>query len=205
MPRKIDPEKDAYAKTLLLQNLPIKKIRDELKNVFGSAISPNRLIKFKRDLKKSKEINGKNLHESIPFLFKSEISQEKKEVNVLNERIKQNTILIQKLWKKIQKIDILLEKIHPSLQKIYDLLDNNQKSDKDYHQISDNKILQEIEHRKAKIVNFLLDMEPISIEKIANKTEMNPTILEWVINQLKELGMIGEIKKNGTILYEYIY
>ena len=120
MPRSSDPEKDAYARSLLAQQLPISKIRKELKKLFGSAISPNRLIEFKKEMNIQNQNNDLNYNkEGIPFLFKT---RRKINPNQFNdetiENIKQNSILIQRIWRRLEKINQFIEITNPIIKKV---------------------------------------------------------------------------------------
>ena len=69
MPRSKNPKKYWYAQKLLMQGKTIQKTRDELKNIFGSAISPNTLIEIKDTIEKSKLKKERGFPHTIGSIF----------------------------------------------------------------------------------------------------------------------------------------
>ncbi len=200
MPRVADPEKDEYAKILLSQKIPIQKIRIKLKEIFGEAISPNRLIEFKKNLEKTDKpnFNEENLG-SIPFLIKSK-SRIKKKDKSLKETMRQNTILIEKLWKQIQKIDNRVENFAHTIKNFSESLNqirNKSKSEEKVDNLSDDRILDELNDRKAQVTDILMNYKTISGDDLQKKTKFEPKILSWVLNQLQEIDILEiEVIKN---------
>lgn len=111
MPRPLNERKYNYAKTLLESNMSIRNVQSELKRIFGSAISPNRLLELKQSLHQIQPSTPKSPQKFADVSFRPVTSDD------FRFFAEQFNISMDKLTKEIQSQQILIEELFAKIQK----------------------------------------------------------------------------------------
>ena len=218
MPKGIDPNKYFYARTLLSQKLSIAEVRKELKKIFGTSISPNKLVEIKTEIEKDTPPQPPLKHPTgISRIFrgkpdqKDQIASQTEMFNAivakLDAKIDQQAILIHQLFDKFEKYG----KTFAYWETRFAHVDFVEHVHDGPAGVSDEEFL---EHRKAAITDFIranpkmiqetIDSETIDI--IATTTSINPLIVRSLLqtmfekDRIEELGGITEVQR---LIVEY--
>ena len=192
MAKAIDPNKYFYARTLLTQNLSIAEVRKELKKIFGSSISPNRLVELKAEIESDvpiPQIIKPSTGLSRIFGGKSDkLAHLSTQIEMFNEMIAkmdQQAILIHQLFNKFEKYSRTFAYWETRFANV-DFVENIHDGPAG---ITDEEFFN---HRKAPIHDFI-QANPTLIRKIitvdtiniiAQTTNIHPRIVELVLREI---------------------
>ncbi|UYP45805.1 hypothetical protein NEF87_002090 [Candidatus Lokiarchaeum ossiferum] len=206
MPKGIDPNKYFYARTLLSQKLSIAEVRKELKKIFGTSISPNKLIEIKAEIETSTPPQAPLKHNTgISRIFRGksdtndQIASQTEMFNAivakLDAKIDQQAILIHQLFDKFEKYG----KTFAYWEKRFAHVDFVEHIHDGPEGVSD---LEFLEHRKATITDFLranpkmvqetIDSETIEI--IATTTSIDSQIVRLVLQEMYGSDKIEDLE-----------
>ena len=219
-----NPQKIIWARNLTLQGMPIKQIQEQISKMFGSGISPNELVKMRKD-------NQKLLPKKIPLFspnhdsWVNNIEPEMTATTILNELFVLGSELLKT---KFEQYETQYEAMTNTLEKRIEQLEKNIVSMQ--IQFSQNithlkEIVTEI-RRNVKIADASFETDPIitikskvitllerkcqvqgkylpigyDLQSLSENLEMRMGILEPILLEMVENGLIKYKNENGEFL-----
>ncbi|WP_457558700.1 hypothetical protein [Candidatus Harpocratesius sp.] len=212
MPRKKNPNKYPYAKTLLETQLSIRQVQNELKRIFGSGMSPNQLLELRSQIINEREQNIKN-NKLKQFLHPESQNSEdiryfadqfNESMSKFTEQLKAQQIILTELSDKLNMVKIDKNKSTIQQNEITNLsnsiiIDNELENSLDL-KTSPHEILFKLENWQAQLSDYLN-------EKYADKYQIQEfldiplEIVEILLNHLEVQGKIISHFKDGFKIY----
>ncbi|MHA1646183.1 MAG: hypothetical protein ACTSVU_04025 [Promethearchaeota archaeon] len=199
MPRTLDQGKLDYAQLLLKRNYSIQEVRKELKNIFGSAISPNTLIELKHKINQDVQDNQiQNKNRKF-----DEIQQNKQLVDVYNnlsDDLRGQYILIEKLYEKLDENNEFTHLLYRQSRSIQKFFLQNEYKDLDQNEIQDNII--EYSQEIQKKISEKISKRAIKFKTLCKDLNLNQEWAKLLLHDMEEKSQIVKTTNaKGDIVY----